>query len=239
MVGQAVVLCAGRGTRLGELTANQAKSMIPIAGKPLIVHIVDRLLAAGFSEIILVVGYRGDQLEELFQRNPAIRLARQASPAGTADAVLAAEELLDERFFLAYGDLWFSEADCRNLLAVSRQDQRQWLGVNVMTRPRGAAVYVSGDRVTGIVEKPSWPGDADTHLNACGLYVLSRKIVDDCRRISRSVRGELELTAAIQHAIDRGAVFSPYTLVQPHFDVGVPERYRALCSMLNPAPGIS
>lgn len=235
-VREAVVLCAGRGSRLGDLAVRTPKPMLPIAGQPLIGHIVAKLLDdAGFEDVVLVVGDRGHAFEELFRGEARVRCVRQASPLGTADALLAAAGIVADRFLLTYGDLWVEAGDYRDLRVRAEADGRPWLAVNEAERPRGAAVYLDGDRVTRIVEKPHWPSVPDTRWNASGLYVLESGFLDDCRAVQPSVRGELELTAAIQLSIDGGAAFAPYRMSQPQVDVGVPERYHALCATLSGA----
>jgi NDP-sugar pyrophosphorylase family protein len=231
-MNQAVVLCAGRGLRLGALSANTPKAMLPILGKPLILHIVDKLAAVGFSRIILVVGCHGDQLESLFGASSNVQLCHQPFPAGTADALRCAASFLDDRFFLTYGDLWVDINDYNELRIVGGRYDTQQIGVIRTRQPRGAAVYVKHNRVHKIVEKPTWKGTADTCWNASGLYILKNDIITDCSNVKKSARMEFELPDAIQLAIDRGSKFSAFHLQGSPIDIGIPERYAALCATL-------
>lgn len=233
---QAVVLCAGRGRRLGELTQCLPKPMLPVDGRPLVSHIVSKLVdEAGFAEVVLVIGRQGACIGELFQQEPRVQIAHQTQPLGTADALLAATHLLDGHFFLTYGDLWVAAAEYRNLRRCASWNHRLWLAVNSTDRPAGAAVYLQKGRVERIVEKPDWTHEPDTRWNAAGLYVLDRGFLDDCRAVRPSIRGELELSSAIQLAVDRGTEFHGYALADPQVDIGTPERFHTLCATLNNA----
>lgn len=232
-IRQAVVLCAGRGTRLGELGKKLPKAMLPVAGRALIAHIVEKLLTtAGFTQVVLVVGHRGEPVKQLFEDEPRVKIALQSSQDGTAHALLAAAHLLDDRFLLTYGDLWVARQDYRGLREAAETDGCSRMAMNHTERPRGAAIYLEGGRIVRVVEKPAWNGRIDTMWNAAGLYVLNKHILSDCGAIPRSSRGEFELTMAIQRAIDRGSRFVPYTLWEAQVDIGVPERYQALCASL-------
>ena len=86
----AVVLAAGRGTRLG---ADVPKPLVPVAGVAAIDRILGALANDGFADVVVVTGYRGDEVEEhISSAHPATRFCTQAQPVGTADATLAAEE---------------------------------------------------------------------------------------------------------------------------------------------------
>jgi dTDP-glucose pyrophosphorylase len=71
------------------------------------------------------------------------------------------------------------------------------------------------------------------------MYVCNKDFLDDCQSIARSARGELEISCAIQHAIDRGEKFIRYIMSEPQIDIGTPERYRALCAKLKKASNYS
>ena len=234
-MAQAVILCAGRGSRLGSVTAGLPKAMVPVLGTPLIVRIVEKLSAGGFSDFIIVTGTDGHPIRRALRHINGVRFATQPAPLGTADAVRCAEPLLAPRFLLTYGDLWVADEEIRRMKERLESD-KWWIGVSRMERPCGAAVYLDGDRVRRMMEKPLWSGEPDTCWNASGLYVLDRGIASDCARVHRSQRRELELADAIQLAIVRGVPVHALLLREAPIDVGVPERYHALCSALEHFP---
>lgn len=111
---RAVVLAAGRGSRLGTFTRFRPKALMPVAGRALIGHVLDALAGAGVDEAVVVCGYRGGQLEEaLAEGTPlAVRCVRNAQYEREASLSLAAarEACGEEPFFLVMGDHLFEPA---------------------------------------------------------------------------------------------------------------------------------
>ncbi len=104
---QALILCGGRGTRLG--LKSKPKPLTLINGKPLIHHTVDHLIKSGFSEIIFLSGYKGDQIKKYFD-NLEITSANlihciEDKPLGTSGCIRPIESVLKKWFFVIYGDL--------------------------------------------------------------------------------------------------------------------------------------
>ena len=101
-----VILCGGLGTRLGELTKDIPKPMIPVAGRPYLEYVIESFLERDFREFVLLTGYRGDVIEEHFATSPLqFEFSREEKPLGTGGALLQARPLLGERFLLTYGDV--------------------------------------------------------------------------------------------------------------------------------------
>jgi N-acetyl-alpha-D-muramate 1-phosphate uridylyltransferase len=105
---QVVILAGGLATRLGELSLNTPKSMIPIEGKPFLEYQIDLLKHQGFREILLCVGHLGEMIEAYFGRGDRLGVDLTYSwepvPLGTGGALKNAESLLQEEFILLYGD---------------------------------------------------------------------------------------------------------------------------------------
>ena len=105
---QSVILAGGLGTRLGEITKRIPKPMVPIAGTPYLEHQLRALKDQGFTDIVLLTGYLGEQIEEYFGSGErlglSVRYSREVSPLGTAGALRRAADLLADQFLLIYGD---------------------------------------------------------------------------------------------------------------------------------------
>src|SRR5713226_3145966 len=105
---QAVILAGGLGTRLWPLTKTGPKPMVPVAGVPYLEHQVRLLQQQSITDVVMLTGYLGEQIEEYF-RNGArwgmtIRYSREHQPLGTGGALREARALLAETFVLIYGD---------------------------------------------------------------------------------------------------------------------------------------
>ena len=108
---QAVILAGGLGTRLGSMTAKAPKAMMIVAGKPFIDYQVDLLRENGVDDLVVCVGYLGAQIERHLGdgkgRGVRVRYSRDGPKLlGPAGALKRAEGLLDDRFFVTYGDAY-------------------------------------------------------------------------------------------------------------------------------------
>jgi NDP-sugar pyrophosphorylase family protein len=224
---KAVVLAAGRGTRMGDLTEDLPKPMLPIAGKPILEHVLDRLSSAGFTDVFLVTGYRAEVIEDHF-RNYPLRLTyvRQEVINGTGKAALLAKEFAGaDPFLFTFGDILVPASDYRGIFDRLLSDPlcQSAVGVKFVDDPyRGAAVYEEGGRVTRIIEKPQ-PGTSTTHWNSAGLYSFRPVVFPELERIPLSPRGEYELTSAVCQLLENGSRLLLYPIAGAWRDVGRPE----------------
>lgn len=128
----AVILAGGLGTRLRPLTDRLPKALVRVQGRPFLEHQFEQLKQAGVSEVLLLVGYRGRQIEEACgdgrRLGLRLRYSYEASPLGTGGALRKAADLLPEEFLLLNGDT-LVRLDYPDLLAAYRQ--RRKLGLLV------------------------------------------------------------------------------------------------------------
>jgi UDP-N-acetylglucosamine diphosphorylase / glucose-1-phosphate thymidylyltransferase / UDP-N-acetylgalactosamine diphosphorylase / glucosamine-1-phosphate N-acetyltransferase / galactosamine-1-phosphate N-acetyltransferase len=232
MLQRAILLAAGRGTRLGALTAARPKPMVLVQGKPVLEHILLRLQQAGLTEFILVVGYRADVVQEYFGDGTRwgwrISYTFQPQPNGTGAALAQASDLAGSEPFLAsYGDILTDEANYRRL-----QDEylaapcAALVGVNWQSDvSAGAAVYRESNRVIKVVEKPP-PGTADSHWNLAGVSIYSSAIWTALATLQPSARGEYELTDAINSLITSGQEVRACEFSGFWSDIGTPQALR-------------
>ena len=231
--GKAVLLAAGRGTRLGSLTADRPKPLLEVGGKPLIAHIVGGMIKSGLREFVVVAGHLAEQIEQwctsFATRNPGVTIQtiRQQYLDGTAGAMLAARSLLtrEDRFMFGWGDILMDGTNYPRFAAASqRGDCDLLLAVNDIDDPwRGAAAYVDSElRVTRLVEKPP-RGTSSTRWNCAGLFSASRNLFDYLDRLAPSSRGELELPQAIAAMIAAGRMVRAFEVQGFWSDVGSPD----------------
>lgn len=116
---QAVILAAGKGLRLRPFTENHPKPLIEISGQPLLEHTLSAL-PDEVTEIIIVIGYLGEQIQEHFGDNfgtKSIKYVTQTELLGTGDALLQAKPLLDRQFLVVNGDDLYTKSDLTKLCA--------------------------------------------------------------------------------------------------------------------------
>jgi len=170
---KAVILAAGEGVRMRPLTNNCPKPMIKILGKPLLHHIIEAL-PDEVNELILVVGYLGDQIEKYFGKQFGrfkIKYVRQKEKLGTGHALHLCKKFLGrEKFLMLYADDLQSKTDLTDLLKHPLA-----LLVRRVKDPRRFGVVAADKkgRILEIVEKPEHPV---SNLASTGVKVLDSRI---------------------------------------------------------------
>ncbi|MCC7365968.1 MAG: nucleotidyltransferase family protein [Dehalococcoidia bacterium] len=239
MISRAVLLAAGRGTRLGTLTNATPKPLLAVGGRPIIVRILDGLRAAGIEDVVIVTGYLGEVIERELGNGAGsgMRIAyrRQETIDGTARALsLARDALGEEPFAFGWGDIVVDAANYRAVVRAAGFAEHV-IAVNEVDDPAaGAAVYVDGAmRVERIVEKPA-PGTSATRWNNAGFGVLGPGIWPVIAGLAPSPRGEYELPQAIAHLVESGADVRAVPVSGPWFDIGTAESLAAAREAFGP-----
>lgn len=224
-----VVLAAGRGMRMRQITRNVPKPLLPIANKPILEHIVDALLGAGITELLFIVQYRKEQIIEHFGHGKRfganIAYLEQPEMKGTGEAAGFARDFVgDDNFLLIFGDIMTPPKNIPGVLETFRTHTPfMVLTVRHVDDPwNGAAVYVDDGVVQRIVEKPP-QGSSTTNFDNAGIFAFSNDIFQLLDRIEISPRGEYELTDAVQMAIQRKLPVRAYELQGFWSNISSPE----------------
>jgi len=198
-----VILAAGKGVRMRELTHHVAKPLLPVANTPILAWMLEAFRAAGIRRALLVVGHLQEQIRDAVGDGRAFGLqveyAEQSTIQGTGDAVLCARDFTgDEPFVLAFSDVVTPPF---NFPALVREFERHRPDAILTTHwvkdpCTGAAVYVEDGLVTRLVEKPP-KGTSATHHENAGIFVFTPIIYDLLEQVTPSPRGEYELTDAL------------------------------------------
>ena len=225
-IEKAIVLAAGKGTRMGALTADLPKPMLPVEGRPMLEHILDRLAEAGIRRVLLVVGYRRETIVEHFAGYDALDIdyVVQETLNGTGSAVALGREFAgSDRVLVTFGDIICDPEDYRGLMSTCDTECVAVIGAKHVDDPwQGAAIYEKDGVLERIVEKPP-KGTSSTHWNSAGLYVFEPVVFDYLDRLRLSPRGEYELTTAIEDMLRDGHRLRLYGIAGAWRDVGRPE----------------
>jgi NDP-sugar pyrophosphorylase family protein len=215
----AVVLAAGRGTRLGAIGRDTPKPLVPVAGVPVIDRLLDALGADGFADVVVVTGHRADEVERYLASRP-LRFVRQDKPRGTADAVLAAREAVgNSPFLVTWVDVLVEPGTYRRVAAAATKADAAVAVNRLDDLSAGGAVTIDDGMMTGITEKPG----PVAGWNLTGVLALDTAVWPYVEAVGRSVRGEYELPDAINAWIGGGARISAVAVEGAVFEIGTPE----------------
>jgi UDP-N-acetylglucosamine diphosphorylase / glucose-1-phosphate thymidylyltransferase / UDP-N-acetylgalactosamine diphosphorylase / glucosamine-1-phosphate N-acetyltransferase / galactosamine-1-phosphate N-acetyltransferase len=201
-VTKAVVLAAGRGTRMRELTVSRPKPMMEVSGRPVLSYILEGLRDAGVRKILIVIGYKKEVVMNHFgdgsELGVEIVYAEQIRQDGTGKVVELAKDFCgSEPFILSYGDILVDASSYRLLTRPGDAD------IVITVRytedaSKGGAVYVNEKFEVIDLREKQLPEEATTSWYNAGVYSFNSTIFSYVARLQKSPRGEYELTDAIR-----------------------------------------
>ena len=223
----AVVLAAGKGTRLQPLTEDKPKALVQVNDQPILEDVFDNLLELGVSEFIVVVGYLKERIIEQYgdeYRGTPITYAHQRDPKGLAHALLQAEPFIDDEFVLMLGDNVF-RANLDEVVDRQRSDHADatFLIEEVPWDEAGRYGVCRLDEGGSIVEVVEKPDEPPSNYAMTGFYSFTPAIFHACHLVQPSDRGEYELTDAINLLIESGRTIEGVELEGWRMDIGYPE----------------
>lgn len=225
---KAVLLAAGRGTRMRELTQELPKPMLRVREKPVLHHIIEGLRDASITDFLIIVGWHAEVVSNFFgdgsKLGVRIQYSTQLVQDGTGKVVELAREFVgNDPFLLSYGDILVGPenyplicealAGAAAVVSVKRNEDVT----------QGGAVFVNEDfELIDLREKPKQGEPTSPWYNA-GIYAFRSSIFDYIAKLERSPRGEFELTDAIRNLALAGNKVQALELVGGWVDVRDPE----------------
>ena len=239
---KAVILAAGKGTRMRELTNELPKPMLRVQDHPILEHIIQGIIGAGISEICVVTGYRADVIESYFgdgsRWGARIQYVRQAIQDGTGKAPELAKAFVgDDGFLLTYGDILVKPVTYQQM--IRRFQEAEFAGLVTVTPGQDVtkgAINFFDDQfcLRRIVEKPSpsqvdqfradgWLKPGQPVWYNAGIYAFRPILFRYTERLQKSPRGEYELPDAITALLGDGHRIAGLEIEGRWVDVRDPE----------------
>ncbi len=217
---RAFIPTAGIGTRLRPQTYSKPKALVQVAGKPVLGHILDPYVKTPIKEIVMIVGYKQDQIEEYLNRNYANRFkfifVTQEPRLGLGHSISVAAQHITEDIIIGLGDMIF-QLDYNDFIkkAVDTKSDAV-IGVKSVDQPQhyGVAEVDKNNQVINLVEKPKKPR---SDLALTGLYYIRntkqfKKSLQWLMNQPLSNGQEYQLTDALQNMIESGSTISVYSI---------------------------
>jgi len=221
---RAIIPVAGVGSRLRPHTFTLPKVLLNVAGKPILAHIIDKIVGEGITEATIIVGHMSEKIREFVaSAYPGFRVdyIEQEERLGLGHAIyLSRHTIGEDPVLIILGDTIF-DVDLRPILTGTLSA----LGVKAVDDPRRFGVAETTDGyISRLVEKPEKP---TTNLAVVGLYFIrNAKLLSECLNDlvvkDKRTKGEYQLTDALQMMIERGERMVPF-MVDGWFDCGKPE----------------
>jgi bifunctional UDP-N-acetylglucosamine pyrophosphorylase/glucosamine-1-phosphate N-acetyltransferase len=189
-------MAAGEGQRMRPLTSNRPKVMLPVAGKPILEHLLIEVKEAGIGEFVFIVGYCDEQVRAYFGSGEKwgvkVDYSEQRKQMGTADAIRMVEGVTEDFFLVINGDVIINHADIKKLL----KNKHDTMSVFTVKDPSGLGIVeLANGKVVNILEKSQNP---PTLLANAGLYLFTPRIFEAISKTEKSPRGEYEITDSLR-----------------------------------------
>ena len=244
---KAVILAAGKGTRMGGLTDEVPKPMLPVEGRPILEHIVTGLRESGVGEFCIITGWKAEVIEGHFGNGSdfgvSISYERQTVQDGTGKAPELAKSFVgDDAFLLTYGDILVKPETYQ--LMLKRWAGGELSGLVTVTGSedvtKGGLFFFDGAFcLNHLVEKPSeaqldelraqnFLKDGETAWYNAGIYIFQPRLFQHTARLEKSPRGEYELTDALSSMLEAGESIAGVEIAGRWVDVRDPDVLRAL-----------
>jgi len=222
---KAIIPVAGIGSRLRPHTHTQPKVLLPVAGKPMLAHILDELVSLGFDEVTFIIGYKGEMIRDFVTSHYHFKanFVEQPEMKGLGHAIWLAKPYhdVDEPVLIVLGDTIF-KANLKKVFSMSESA----LGVHEVEDGRrfGIVELDSKLQVKRLVEKPQNP---PTNLAIVGIYYIAHpqnlfRALDAIVEENVTTAGEIQLTDALQRMLDEGVPMRTF-LIDGWYDCGKPE----------------
>ena len=224
---KAIILSAGEGTRMRPLTLTKPKTMLPVAGKPIIQYNIEALRDCGVKDILLIVGYKEEIVRNYFKDGSHlgvnISYATQSKLEGTADAIGYGKDFIEDSLITLNGDIILDVDILSEIIEDYEKSKPDTLMVLTEVEDPSAfgVVELDGDNIINIVEKPK-KEEAPSNLINTGIYIFNKDIFDKIAKTEVSPRGEYEITDSLSLQIADGKVVKGHKTTKEWMDIGKP-----------------
>lgn len=217
-----IIMAGGKGVRLRPYTENCPKPLLPVAGKPILEHIIEKAKSEGFRNFLIAIHYLGHMIEDYFQDgskwNVRIQYIKEGKPLGTAGALGLITENVYEPFLVSNGDVLtdirYSELLDFHLLHSAKATMA--VRLHEWQHPFGV-VHTKGVDIVGFEEKPIHK----THVNA-GIYVIDSNVLHLIKK-----EDYMDMPTLFSKIKDNGERAIVYPMHEPWMDVGRQDDYES------------
>lgn len=224
---KAIILSAGEGSRMRPLTLTKPKTMLPVAGKPIIQYNIESLRDNGITDILLIVRYKEEIVRNYFGDGSDfgvnISYKTQKDFLGTANAISYGEDFIDDSIIVLNGDIILDVEIIHEIIKKYNYLSPDTLMLLTEVEDPSAfgVVEIENGNIKNIVEKPKRE-EAPSNLVNAGIYIFNKDIFDKIRETEISERGEYEITDSVSLQIEDNKTVIGHKTSKDWIDVGRP-----------------
>lgn len=224
---KAIILSAGEGSRMRPLTLTKPKTMLPVAGKPIIQYNIESLRDNGITDILLIVRYKEEMVRNYFGDGSDfgvnIFYKTQKDFLGTANAISYGEDFIDDSIIVLNGDIILDDEIIYEIIKKYNYLTPDTLMLLTEVEDPSAfgVVEIENGNIKSIVEKPKRE-EAPSNLVNAGIYIFNKDIFDKIRKTEISERGEYEITDSVSLQIKDNKTVIGHKTSKDWIDVGRP-----------------
>ena len=224
---KAIILSAGEGSRMRPLTLTKPKTMLPVAGKPIIQYNIESLRDNGITDILLIVRYKEEIVRNYFGDGSDfgvnISYKTQKDFLGTANAISYGEDFIDDSIIVLNGDIILDDEIIHEIIKKYNYLSPDTLMLLTEVEDPSAfgVVEIENGNIKNIVEKPKREESPSNLVNA-GIYIFNKDIFDKIRETEISERGEYEITDSVSLQIEDNKTVIGHKTSKDWIDVGRP-----------------
>lgn len=224
---KAIILSAGEGSRMRPLTLTKPKTMLPVAGKPIIQYNIESLRDNGINDILLIVRYKEEIVRNYFGDGSDfgvnISYKIQKDFLGTANAISYGEDFIDDSIIVLNGDIILDDEIIHEIIKKYNYLSPDTLMLLTEVEDPSAfgVVEIENGNIKNIVEKPKRE-EAPSNLVNAGIYIFNKDIFDKIRETEISERGEYEITDSVSLQIEDNKTVIGHKTSKDWIDVGRP-----------------
>lgn len=224
---KAIILSAGEGSRMRPLTLTKPKTMLPVAGKPIIQYNIESLRDNCITDILLIVRYKEEIVRNYFGDGSDfgvnISYKTQKDFLGTANAISYGEDFIDDSIIVLNGDIILDDEIIHEIIKKYNYLSPDTLMLLTEVEDPSAfgVVEIENGNIKNIVEKPKRE-EAPSNLVNAGIYIFNKDIFDKIRETEISERGEYEITDSVSLQIEDNKTVIGHKTSKDWIDVGRP-----------------
>ncbi len=229
---QALIMAGGKGTRMLNMFPNTPKLLIPLKGKPFLDHLVDHLKTSGFQNIVICTGYLANKIKSYVEKKDygiSIKLIQEKKPLGTGGALNLVKDVIDEDFFLLFGDV-YSEINLKKMFAFHKKKKAViTAAIHPSKHPKDSNLvkFNSDARITKILKKPHTQIPTNPY-NLAALYLVNKNIK---KYLLAKTPYDFEHNL-LTKLLDENVPIYAYNTGELTMDFGTPKRLRELEKLL-------